>query len=155
MATIYEVGEAEGVLYIAIEYISGPTLRSEMAKGPLSVPVALAYAVQITEALHAAHAVGVVHRDLKPSNVMLTEDGASELGIDRCESVMARCSRSDVVTIHVPHNNAKKPVTDEPGFFSPGKKKPKYRTGGKPSDLRRAQEVDLFVFHYFGCRINL
>ncbi|HZS04346.1 MAG TPA: protein kinase [Blastocatellia bacterium] len=72
--TIYEVGRADGVHFIAAEYIEGQTLRQRLATGRMSVPDALDVASQIASALNAAHSAGIVHRDIKPENVMLRHD---------------------------------------------------------------------------------
>lgn len=73
---IYEAGEANGVPYLAMEYIKGVTL-SESLREQLPSPVESAKAVlAISEALQACHQAGILHRDLKPSNVMLTQDGS-------------------------------------------------------------------------------
>jgi Tol biopolymer transport system component/predicted Ser/Thr protein kinase len=75
IATVYEIGEHEGILYIAMELIEGRTLKDRLATGPLSVPELLALAVQIARGLAKAHGAGIVHRDLKPGNLMVTGDG--------------------------------------------------------------------------------
>jgi serine/threonine protein kinase len=72
--TIYEIGEEDGVHYIATEYIQGQTLRQLMADG-LTIEKTLDVATQIANALKAAHEVGIVHRDIKPENVMVRPDG--------------------------------------------------------------------------------
>ncbi|HXG86496.1 MAG TPA: serine/threonine-protein kinase, partial [Pyrinomonadaceae bacterium] len=73
--TIYEIGESDGTNYIATEYIEGETLRDNLAENPLQLSDALDIAVQVAEALSAAHQVGIVHRDIKPENIMLRRDG--------------------------------------------------------------------------------
>jgi eukaryotic-like serine/threonine-protein kinase len=73
--TVYEVGEADGAAFIAMEYVEGETLRSRLAGGPFGVGEALDVAAQIADALSAAHRAGIVHRDVKPENVMLRRDG--------------------------------------------------------------------------------
>jgi eukaryotic-like serine/threonine-protein kinase len=73
--TIYEIGEADGVTYIAAEYIEGQTLRERMAAGHLSFDEFISVAVQTAEALTAAHHAGIVHRDIKPENIMIRGDG--------------------------------------------------------------------------------
>ncbi len=72
---IYEVGEAEEKSFIAMEYIQGETLSQKLTEGPLPLKNALQMAIEIAEALNAAHKNDIVHRDLKPSNIMLTSDG--------------------------------------------------------------------------------
>ncbi|MDX1925416.1 MAG: alpha/beta fold hydrolase [Pirellulaceae bacterium] len=72
--TIYEIGEADYVHFIASEFIDGQTLHS-LAKIDLTLHKKLDIAIQVAEALNAAHMAGVVHRDIKPENVMLRSDG--------------------------------------------------------------------------------
>ena len=79
ITTIYALEEIEGRLYIASEYVRGKTLRSLVEAGPLPLGDLLDVAAQISEALAAAHARGVIHRDLKPENVMLADDGSLKL----------------------------------------------------------------------------
>ena len=75
VAQVYEVGETEGIHFIAMEFVDGETLRTHLKAGSLSPEQALPIAKQIAAALAAAHEVGVVHRDLKPENIMLRSDG--------------------------------------------------------------------------------
>jgi len=65
----------DGAVYLVLEFVSGRSLRDEIARGPFAVDRALAVARQIAAALAAAHSQGIVHRDLKPENVMLVEKG--------------------------------------------------------------------------------
>ncbi|MGE0130733.1 MAG: protein kinase [Blastocatellales bacterium] len=76
--TIHEIGEAEGTHYIITEFVEGQTLRqmlSEPFSEPMPLQTSLEIAVQIADALVAAHKAGIVHRDLKPENVMVRPDG--------------------------------------------------------------------------------
>ncbi len=73
--TVHDIGEAAGSHFIATEFIEGETLRAQLADGALPIKTALNFAAQITEALAAAHAAGIIHRDIKPENVMIRPDG--------------------------------------------------------------------------------
>jgi formylglycine-generating enzyme required for sulfatase activity/predicted Ser/Thr protein kinase len=74
IVTVYETGEAEGRLYIAMEYLPGRTLQDLLkAQGTLSLERALPVLEQLADALDCAHGQGVVHRDVKPSNVVVEE----------------------------------------------------------------------------------
>src|SRR5258708_7879335 len=76
IVTVFDVGAADGVDFIALELVEGKTLASAIPKGGLPLPAALEWARQIADALAAAHAAGIVHRDLKTQNVMIGVDGA-------------------------------------------------------------------------------
>ena len=75
IVTIYEIGEADGVEFIASEFIKGETLRERLTRSPLNLNEALDVATQVAGALAEAHAAGIVHRDIKPENIMLRHDG--------------------------------------------------------------------------------
>src|SRR3982751_5370745 len=78
--TVYEIGEAGGANYIATEYIEGSTLRDILQKKePLQLNHVLKIGVQVSEALAAAHAAGIVHRDIKPENIMIRKDGYAKV----------------------------------------------------------------------------
>lgn len=72
IVTIYDVGETDSLAYIAMEYLSGPTLREVLDHARMPLDLALDTARQMAEALAFAHAHGVTHRDVKPSNVVVT-----------------------------------------------------------------------------------
>jgi len=72
IVTIYDVGEADGLAYIAMEYLSGKTLRDIMNRGPMPLDLVLDTITQMAEALTFAHEHGVIHRDIKPANVVIT-----------------------------------------------------------------------------------
>jgi len=79
IAVIYEVGEADGELFLAMELVKGQNLRARLRDGPLSIPEAVEYAAQVTEGLARAHDSGIVHRDLKPENIVIGEDGRPKI----------------------------------------------------------------------------
>jgi len=73
--TIYEILNANGAHVIATEFVEGETLRQRLSHTPLNLTQSLQVAIQIADALVAAHQAGIVHRDIKPENVMLRPDG--------------------------------------------------------------------------------
>ena len=72
IVTIYDVGETDALAYIAMEYLTGTTLRDVMNTGPIPLDLVLDTALQMAEALAFAHEHGVIHRDVKPANVIIT-----------------------------------------------------------------------------------
>lgn len=75
IAHVYEVGEADGQHYIAMEYIEGQTLREHLKRAPLKPYEAINITIQVARALAAAHSTGMLHRDIKPDNIMIQRDG--------------------------------------------------------------------------------
>src|SRR5437867_694764 len=73
--TIYEISEAHSTLMITTEFVEGETLRQRLAHSSLSLSESLQVAIQIADALAAAHRAGIIHRDIKPENIMLRPDG--------------------------------------------------------------------------------
>ena len=78
VCAVYEVAEADGVLYIAMEFVKGCTLR-DLAKEGLPHDVWIKYAIQVADALAHAHSLGILHRDIKTSNVMISSDGRAKV----------------------------------------------------------------------------
>ncbi len=90
IATVYALEEIDDQLYLAYEYVPGPTLRTLISGGPLPVEQVLDIATQLARALAAAHAQGIVHRDLKPENIIRTPAGTVKVldfGIARSEQL--------------------------------------------------------------------
>ncbi len=79
IVTIYEVEEADGYHFIAMEFVEGETLRARIARGPLELDEAIRIGADVADALDAAHALGLIHRDIKPANILLTRAGRAKV----------------------------------------------------------------------------
>jgi serine/threonine protein kinase len=87
LAAVYHVGLFDGIPYVASELLTGETLRARLARGPMHPAEAIHCALRVTDALAAAHRLGIVHRDLRPEHVYVTRHGTVkviDLGLARC-----------------------------------------------------------------------
>jgi tetratricopeptide (TPR) repeat protein len=99
--SVYDVGEHGGVPFIVSEYVDGESLRMRLKRGPLSIDVAVAVALQMARGLSAAHARGIIHCDLKPDNVFIRTDGGVKIldfGLARLKTAPAPSSDVPDVT---------------------------------------------------------
>jgi serine/threonine protein kinase/tetratricopeptide (TPR) repeat protein len=142
IATIHEVGEAEGRVYIAMELIQGQTLRQRLGAGPLPVEESIGIARQVLRGLQRAHKAGLIHRDLKPDNIMVAEDGLAKV-LDFGLAMQgpqppADWSNSDADAVTAIHNkrSLNGPVHGTPRYMSPE----------QVQDLEINLQSDLFSF---------
>jgi len=125
-ATIHEVlEEAEGLSYLVLEYVPGQTLAERIAKKPLKLKEALTIALQIAEAVAAAHEHDVIHRDLKPGNIKITEEGKVKVLDFGLAKVVGGDATDQKTTITEPGR-----VIGTPAYMSPEQAR------GKPTDKR-------------------
>lgn len=88
ICAVFDVGRADDIEYLVMEYLEGETLAERIARGPLPLSQILRFGTEIAEALRDAHRAGITHRDLKPGNVMLTASGVKllDFGLAKLES---------------------------------------------------------------------
>jgi tetratricopeptide (TPR) repeat protein len=99
--TIYEINSADGIDFIAMEYVQGHTLGEILKRGPMAIDRVEHYAAQMAAAVGRAHRANIVHRDLKPGNIMITDEGllkVLDFGIAKITTPIADASAETIAT---------------------------------------------------------
>ena len=124
IVTIYELGQANGTHYIAMELLHGETVRELLGSGPIPFRKAVAIAAQIADALAKAHEIGIVHRDLKPENLMVSGEGAAKV----LDFGLAKLRGAN----HAPDSDATTSITEHGTIMGTvGYMSPEQATGGE------------------------
>jgi Tol biopolymer transport system component len=135
ICALFDVGSANGVDYLVMEYLEGESLLQRLARGPLTPQETLSLGMQIADALQAAHRAGVVHRDLKPGNVMLTRTGVKLLDFGLAKAGGGTEAADSVTAMHTAAGSDE-PLTKEGSILGTFQYMAPEQLEGKDADAR-------------------
>lgn len=140
IAQVFEIGEADGTHYIAMEFIDGVTLREKIHRERTDLRRVLRILQHAAEGLAKAHAVGIIHRDLKPDNIMITRDGHAKIldfGLAKLVETppVLASESSEIATAVMPQHSSPGTVMGTVGYMSPEQAQGKTREIDQRSDI--------------------
>jgi len=138
ICTLYDVGHEAGLDYLVMEHLEGETLAHRLGRGAMPTPELLRCAVEVSDALDAAHRRGVIHRDLKPGNIMLTKSGAKLLDFGLARTV----GLSPTVSAESESPTLSSPITAEGAIVGTFQYMAPEQLEGREADAR----TDIFSF---------
>jgi Tol biopolymer transport system component/predicted Ser/Thr protein kinase len=141
--TIYDIGQDDGVDFIAMEYVPGQSLARLIGRPGITLDDTLNRAIQIADALAAAHAAGIVHRDLKPANIMVSDKGSVKVldfGLAKLTTSHANLSADDLASTET--QVTQEPLTERGAVLGTTPYMSPEQAEGKPTDARS----DVFSF---------